>query len=214
VVLASQSSNFATPQWLGDGNRLLYGVNEAGNQQIVLADLAGIVEQKIAFNGTASFHINADGNKLAFVDTEQSVGTNTFGPLYMLDLEEGIYRQLSRRPVVYFSWSPDGEALLYMTVEPYRGQTWLRAYVWKNEGRSDLGRFRPSGLFFEQYLRFGDQYAQSHRYWSPDSQNVVFSGIREDGRSGIWVQGIEGEGEPTLVAPGFYAIWSPVMSKE
>lgn len=209
IVLADPSSNFATPQWLGDGQHLLYGVNEAGYQQIVLADLTGNVEQKIAFNGAASFHVNAAGDKLAFVDTAQSIGTNTFGPLYVLDLKEGVYRQLSSRPAVYFAWSPDGEALLYMTMEPYRGLTWLHPYVWRAEGTADLSRFRPSNLFFNQYLRFGDQYAQSHRYWSPDSRNIVFSGIGEDGRSGIWVQAADGQDEPSLVAPGFYATWSP-----
>jgi TolB protein len=209
VVLANPSSNFATPQWLGDGDHLLYGVDEAGNQQIVLTNLAGEIEQRIAFNGAASFFINSTGDTLAFVDTMQAVGTNAFGPLFLLDLEDEIYRQLSQRPVVFFTWSPDGQALLYITLEPYRGQTWLQLYVWREEDTFDLGRFRPSSLFFDQYLRFGDQYAQSHRYWSPDSESVVFSGVGEDGRSGIWVQNANGVGDPSLVAPGLYATWSP-----
>jgi TolB protein len=209
VVLANQSSNFSTPQWLADGDHLLYGVNEEGNQQIVLTNLAGEIEQRIAFNGVASFFINPTGDKLAFVDSTQSVGTNAFGPLFVLDLEDGSYRQLSRTPVVFFAWSPDGRALLYMTVEPFRGQTWLKPSIWREDGTTTLSRFRPSNLFFDQYLRFGDQYAQSHRYWSPDSQSVVFSGIGEDGQAGIWVQQADGQGEPILVASGLYAIWSP-----
>jgi TolB protein len=208
IVLASRSSNFATPQWLEDGDHLLYGVDEEGNQQIVLANLTGEIEQRIAFNGAASFFINPTGDKLAFVDSTQSVGTNVFGPLFVLYLEDGSYRQLSRTPVVFFAWSPDSKALLYMTVEPYRGQTWLKPHVWREDGTTTLKRFRPNNVFFDQYLRFGDQYVQSHRYWSPDSQNIVFSGIGEDGRSGIWVQRVNGNNEPILVALGLYAIWS------
>jgi TolB protein len=208
VVLASRSSNFATPQWLEDGDHLLYAVDEEGNQQIVLTNLTGEIEQRIAFNGAASFFINPAGDKLAFVDSTQSVGANVFGPLFVLDLEDGSYRQLSRTPVVFFAWSPDSKALLYMTVEPYRGQTWLRPHIWRQEGTTPLNRFRPSNLFFDQYLRFGDQYVQSHRYWSPDSQSIVFSGVGEDGSSGIWVQRADGSEEPVLVASGFYAVWS------
>jgi TolB protein len=208
IVLANPSSSFATPQWLEDGDHLLYGLNDEGNQQIVLTNLAGEIEQRIAFNGAASFFINPAGDKLAFVDSTQSVGTNAFGPLFVLDLEDGSYRQLSRTPVIFFAWSPDSHALLYMTVEPYRGQTWLKLYVWREDGTTTLNRFRPSSLFFDQYLRFGDQYVQSHRYWSPDSQSIVFSGTGEDERSGIWVQRADGSEEPILVASGLYAIWS------
>lgn len=208
IVLANRSSNFATPQWLEDGDHLLYGVDEEGNQQIVLTNLTGEIEHRIAFNGAASFFVNPAGNKLAFVDSTQSVGTNAFGPLFVLNLEEGSYRQLSRTPVVFFAWSPDSKALLYMTVEPFRGQTWLRPYIWREEGTISLNRFRPSNLFFDQYLRFGDQYVQSHRYWSPDSQSIVVSGVGEDERSGIWVQRADGNEEPILVASGLYAIWS------
>src|SRR5690606_12946330 len=82
-VLAARSANFAAPQWLNDGNHLLYAIDAAGQQQIVVADLEGNVEQSIAVNGTASFEINVTGDRLAFVDTPQPMGTNALGPLYL-----------------------------------------------------------------------------------------------------------------------------------
>ncbi|MEZ4638438.1 MAG: hypothetical protein R2856_26370 [Caldilineaceae bacterium] len=64
---------------------------------------AGQFSQRIAYNGIASFVLSPDGRQLAFVDTPQPIGTNAFGPLYLLDLEDQIYRQLSEDPVVYFA---------------------------------------------------------------------------------------------------------------
>jgi TolB protein len=208
-VLVGQTSKFAVPQWLNDGTHLLYAINEAGRQQIVLSNLSGEVEQKIAFNGIASFYVSPNGQFLAFVDTPNAVGTNAFGPLYILGLEDQVYRQVSREPVILFAWSPNGESLLYMSVETFRGRTWLHNYVWRSEGITDLGRFRPTSVFFEQYLRFADQYAQSQSYWSPDSQSIVYSGTGQNGRSGIWVQRVGEESEPVFVAAGVHATWSP-----
>lgn len=208
TVLAPQSGNFATPQWLNNG-QLLYAVTENGRQQIVLADEAGQYSQRIAYSGIASFVLSGDGKRLAFVDTPQPMGTNAFGPLYLLDLEDQVYRQLSEDPVIYFAWSPGGDALHYFTVESGRGQIWLRSSVWTEEGITRLARFRPTGVFFEQYLRFADQYVQSHRYWSPDGSAIVYAGTGEDRRTGIWVQNVDGESDPVLIAEGVYAAWSP-----
>lgn len=209
TVLAESSGNFAAPQWLEDGSHLLYGINEAGRQQIVLADMNGRVEQAIAFNGVASFDSNRAGTKVAFVDTERSPGFNTFGPLYVFDFAEQIYQQVSDDRVLYFAWSPDGEKLLYFTLQREGGRLWMRAHVWDGKQNIALSRFLPTEIFFEQYLRFSDQYAQSQRYWSPDSRFFVFSGMRQDLRSGIWVQAVDGTGDPVYVAAGVHASWSP-----
>ena len=208
TVLARQSANFAAPQWLPDG-RLLYAVTENGRQQIVLADEAGQYAQRIGFSGIASFVFSQDGKRLAFVDTPRAIGTNAFGPLYLLDVENQIYRQLSEDPVVYFGWSPDGTALHYLLVEPSRGQIWLRSMIWTEEGVTRLARFRPTSVFFEQYLRFADQYVQSQRYWSPDGSAIVYAGTGENQQTGIWVQNVNGESDPLLIAEGVYATWSP-----
>ncbi len=209
TVLAQTSGNFGAPQWLADGTHLLYGINEAGRQQIVLADVSGAVEQSIAFNGTASFESNRSGRQVAFVDTDQSPGFNAFGPLYLFDFENQIYRQVSDERVIYFAWSPDGEKLLYFSLQREAGRLWMRAHVWDGTKTVLLSRFLPTETFFEQYLRFADQYAQSQHYWSPDSRRIVFSGTREDRRSGVWVQAADGESDPVYVAAGEYASWSP-----
>ncbi len=208
TILAQQSANFATPQWLRNG-QLLYTVTEGGTQQIVLADEAGEFTQQIGFRGLASFFVSNDNRRLAFVDTPQAIGTNAFGPLYLLELEDQIYRQLSEDPVIYFAWSPDGQALHYLTVEPARGRIWLRSHVWTDEGTTRLARFRPSAVFFEQYLRFADQYVQSQSYWAPDSRAIVYVGTGESGESGVWVQETDGESEPVRISSGVYATWSP-----
>jgi hypothetical protein len=59
-----------------------------------------------------------------------------------------------------------------------------------------------------EYLPFADQYNRSHTWWAPDSSAFVFSGSIDD-RSGIWVDVIDDDLGPALVAAGSIAFWSP-----
>jgi TolB protein len=61
-------------------------------------------------------------------------------------------------------------------------------------------------LFVSQFLPFFDQYALSHRLWSPDSSALVLP-ARVEGASQIMLFPADG-GEPRPVAPGSMAFWS------
>jgi TolB protein len=209
TLLDRRSASFAAPQWLRNGEQVLYANQSAGVQQIVLTDLAGNIASEVGFNGIASFAASPDGRQLAFVDTPQANIANEFGPLYLLDLNEQIYRQLSREPVIYFGWSADSQTLLYMAAEFYQNRLWLQPYAWNGQRSIALGRFLPSTPFFEQYLRFADQYAQNHAYLSADGRWSVYSGADENRRFGIWVQATDGQSEARFVTRGVYATWSP-----
>lgn len=208
--LVSGSGNFATPQWLPDGERLFYAVDDEAGQRMIITDLDGVETEAVTyFNGAAAFSVSPDGRRVAFVDTINPVGMNATGPLHLLDLEEGIFREVTDEPAVAFYWSPDGSALLYFTVTRINQRIWLQPFVWNGEKSIALDRFRPTATFFEQYLRFADQYAQSMTFWSPDSRQVVFSGWGQNNRAGLWVQPADGSAPATRVARGVYATWSP-----
>jgi TolB protein len=70
-----------------------------------------------------------------------------------------------------------------------------------------LSTFRPSEIFLSQFLPFFDQYALSHRLWSPASDAVVLPMVGTEGASGIYVVSVE-SGEATRVADGAMAFWS------
>ena len=175
---------------------------------MVVGNLAsGQVENLAYFNGTLGFSISPDGQRLAYTDSETGQGMNSFGPLVVLDVRSGEFRQLSSQPVIAFFWSPDSSSIFYMTADLRSGDVGLQLAVWNGEKTTGLGRYQPSATFINQYLRFGDQYSQSAAYWSPDSTQVLFAGRNESGENGIWVIPTDGSAA-RRVARGVYATWS------
>jgi TolB protein len=90
-----------------------------------------------------------------------------------------------------------------------QGALRLRWHIWNGVESYPLSAFYPTEVFLSTYLPFFDQYAQSHRFWSPDSQQLVYAGLSLAGTNGIWIQPIAPESRPTLVSEGVFATWSP-----
>lgn len=67
--------------------------------------------------------------------------------------------------------------------------------------------FTPTPLFVGQFLPFFDQYALSHRLWSPDSSAVALP-VAENGVSHIMVIPIDGR-RPQIISDGVIAFWRP-----
>lgn len=70
-----------------------------------------------------------------------------------------------------------------------------------------LAVFEPSDIFLDQFLPFFDQYALSHRLWSPDSKALVMPMKDESGRDFIVVVPADGSA-PLTIAHGVVAFWS------
>jgi TolB protein len=69
-----------------------------------------------------------------------------------------------------------------------------------------LAAFAPSPLFALQYLPFFDQYARSHRLWSPRSDALVLPALDDDGVPTLVVFGIDGATVPLV--PGDLPAWN------
>ncbi len=214
-ILVEESANFAAPQWVtstdNDGE-LLYVIKDATTAQLVISDGTGQNEEFITYlaqQDFISFSMNATGKQIAYIETTANVGFNAFGPLFLYDREAEFFEQLSTDPAVAFFWSPNGGSLFFLTIEPTAEQIWLRVNVWDGTMVQQYARFVPSPSFARDYLPFADQYMQSVRFWSPDSNAVVYAGQAENGTAGIWVQPIEADAEPQLVIAGTFATWSP-----
>jgi len=211
-VLTEVAANFAAPQWSAAGDQLLFVMNEENVSQLVVTDANGEDGQLVTNIGrddSISFGLNSAGTKLAYIETSQSISFNAFGPLFLYDLEQEEFTQLSDGPVLAFFWSPDGQALFFLSAEPDPDRPLLRVNVWDGEEVQQYERFVPNATFLSNYLRFADQYMQSMRFWSPDSQAIVYAGQGEDGTQGVWVQSIQGNAPAQLVADGLFATWSP-----
>ncbi len=72
--------------------------------------------------------------------------------------------------------------------------------------RQHLSNFSPTRLFVNQFLPFFDQYALSHRVWSPDSDALLMP-MMVDGKSQLTVLPIDKSGN-TVIAEGFMGFWS------
>ena len=212
AVLSATAANFAAPQWSTTGDRLLFVTDIDDVPQLVLTDTAGDNAQLVTNlnrEDAVSFSLNPQGSHLAYVETSEQIGFSAFGPLFVYKVGKAQFSQLSDGPVLAFAWSPNGAALFFLTAEAEGNRVWLRVNIWDGAAVHTYERFAPSPIFLREYLPFADQYMQSMRLWAPDSSAVVYAGIGEDGRRGIWMQPVNGEAQAQLVTEGLFATWSP-----
>lgn len=210
--LSNASANFAAPQWSATGDRLLYATAVDNVPQLLLTDVAGekrTLVTNLSRNDSVSFSLNSSGTHLAYVETSDQVGFSAFGPLFLYDLAAEEFTQLSDGPVLALAWSPDGQALFFLSAEADSERVWLRVNVWAGEETRQYARFAPSPVLLRNYLPFADQYMQSLRFWAPDSSAVVYAGQSEEGELGVWVQPVQGDDSAQLVTQGLFATWSP-----
>ena len=70
-----------------------------------------------------------------------------------------------------------------------------------------LTSFKPTDLFVTQFLPYFDQYALSHRIWSPAGDAVVLPMVEAGGREAVYVVPTDGRPLQRLV-DGSMAFWS------
>jgi TolB protein len=72
--------------------------------------------------------------------------------------------------------------------------------------------FEPVDIFVNQFLPFFDQYAKSHRIWSPDSNALVLPmlGFRNTGEPTAYVHVVSTDWRvpKRVIAEGLMAFWS------
>ncbi len=174
------------------------------------------------------------GDQIAFTNGAID-GHPYWGPLRLLDVATGDIRLVSSRTVLAFFWSPDGRSLAFLTLgrdaeddsvnasappkqralgrpagsaAQQQGQGFLSLSivdVATGQGLHLLD-FDPTLAYVSQFLPYFDQYALSHRIWSPDSSAIVLP-VREDDTSVILVVPVGG-GQPYQLAEGEIAFWS------
>ncbi|MCB0213204.1 MAG: hypothetical protein KDJ52_27930, partial [Anaerolineae bacterium] len=94
--------------------------------------------------------------------------------------------------------------------EPFRPLETLSLDLWlvnvATLATRKVATIEPSSRFMNQFLPFFDQYALSHRLWSPDSEALVLP-VKRAGVSEITVVPIDGA-QPVTLAAGEIAFWS------
>ena len=215
-------ASFQAPAWSPDGSQILLAARDAsGEESVVITDAAGHLQKNLGtFTGEAAFAWSRDGEKVAFITSDQLMDQGLLGSLHVVNLttSEEIVQD---RPVFAFFWSPDNEKIAYFVPflnnsAPQDGESGsstqsivlqLNILDVTTGENHELFTFIPTQEFLG-VLAYFDQYHQSNTIWSPDNNNLVLSFLDGDGQPGIAVVAASGQLEPRLLAPGILAFWS------
>lgn len=221
-----QAGLFQAPARSADGRYLAYSDEDAEeNLAIFVRDIAnqettftqphtGILAMSWSPTAAQLAYTNPVENRLVF-----------FGPLHLFDAATGVSQVLVTERVLAFFWSPDGRSIAYITLVGEENQQakaggaaklatqrasdvylTLKVLDVASGGIRPLHTFQPGLLFLSQFMPFFDQYALSHRIWSPDSAYVVLPTV-VDGADEIVVIPVDGRA-PLTIAQGLSAFWS------
>jgi TolB protein len=182
----------------------------------------------LAFRGSAALAWRP-GHPQVAVQRSTEPSPHPYGPIDLVDAQTGAVRRLTDDVVIASFWSPDGSRLATLSLfggggertiqavgDPGRRvalpvqaqRTTLALKVIEVDGGAvrPLGVFAPSPLFVAQYLPFFDQYARSHRLWSPASDALVLPALDDDGVPTLVRFGVDGEVRPLV--PGDLPAWN------
>lgn len=222
---------FQAPGIAPSGRYWAFAEDNDGLSALVVVDTQTGERRAFDQSGSLALGWSPTGDQLAFTNGAPD-SPHFWGPLRLLDVASGQTRVLTRQSVLAFFWSPDGRSIAFITVNgdpqddgvnalakthqlarlarpaQQLGQGFLTLSVIDvaTGGGMRLLDFQPTNVFLTQFLPFFDQYALSHRLWSPDSRALVLPVVEE---TGAWVLVVPtGGGRPFHLAEGDVGFWS------
>jgi TolB protein len=228
---------FRAPAVSRDGRyRAFVAAGDGVNGQVVVQARGAADHARAPVFGPAALSFGPVGDQLAFIGPDQA-SSNTIplpvGPLRVLDPAVGEPRTLLGGSVVAFLWSPTGTEIAVFSIETpgtvteasergivlasssggaptaAAGVDLRLAFVEVADGSIRSERtVRLSDLFVNQVLPFFDQYALSHRFWSPDGTAIVLPVVGDGDVTKLWVIPADGT-DAVAVATAEMGFWSP-----
>ena len=131
------------------------------------------------------------------------------GSVQIVDLATAERRTVLDRIGHWLEWSPDGRQLLIATSTDDPSGIGMSWHIWDGQQSYELARFAPSATFLRDYLQFADQYDETPRLWSPDSDAITFGASTADGDI-IAVARLGRAGALTSLGPSDVSFWSPL----
>jgi hypothetical protein len=211
-VLPFAPGAFLAPAWSGQGDAWLGVTASEGVDRFQQIGSDG-AETLVTTGGEEVAFVPApDGRRVAYAvrDADNPVA---YGPVHVVDLATGRARQLTADGfgVLGFFWSPDGGRLAYLSRLDLPDSVWMQWRVFDPGSGRDRGfaAFHPSPLMRFMVHSFA-QYAQSHRFWSPDGRTLVYADRDDGGADRVWLVDTEAEkgSDPILVDEGSIGVWS------
>jgi hypothetical protein len=206
-ILPGTPGDFCAPVTVGE--RVIYGVHEHGRGEILMVDRDAKVVNLPGGEGLLAFLPSPDGRLLARAVAPGGDGTPYQG-LVLIDLESGEERAISDMDCLAFTWLPDSSGLVVTRVDGERGLTeWFLVDI-QGTARHVADLVPTRDLRF--YLRFFEQYTQSHPIVDPNSRYVLLPGVLrgQASSSRIWKCPLHG-GSPEEIAEGQFATFGPPL---
>ncbi|MYB86830.1 MAG: hypothetical protein F4X85_06400 [Acidimicrobiaceae bacterium] len=108
----------------------------------------------------------------------------------------------------WLEWSPDGRHLLIAASSDDPDSIGMSWHIWDGRQSYELARFAPTATFLRDYFQFADQYDETPRLWSPDSDAITFGANTADGGVAA-VARLDSAGAMTSLGPSDVSFWSP-----
>ena len=209
TLLPGRPGNFCAPVWIDD--RLLYVLQHRHQASVVMSGLHDAEPTVIeGLRGLVALVRSRDGRMVARAVAPGGDGT-PYHDLAVIDVATGIVTQVSDEPCLAFMWLPDGSGLVTARVDTERNlMAWHRVGL---DGTSlhlvDMYPTRDFGF----YLRFFEQYTQSHHLVDPHSKTLLLAGgVHGEGdahnTSALWEVALDGSGIKR-VADGLFGVYGP-----
>lgn len=209
VVLPGLPGNFCAPIWLGD--RVLYVAHHAGRTALV-EGREGSPELKLLedVDGLVALIATPDARTIARAIAPGGDGT-PYRHIGLVDIESGEVVPLVDQPCLAFVWSPTGKHLVIARVDTDRNL--LEWSLVDRDGRIehlvDMHPTRDLGF----YLRFFEQYAQSHPIVDPTGEYLLLAGGIADsdeppGLPRLWRVSLT-DGGIDEVGEGVFGVYAP-----
>jgi TolB protein len=221
--LALKPGLFEAPDWspAGDGVALA-AQNAAGENELILAGQDGKVKQVLAsLSGPVTFAWSPKGTYLAYAVFDPAGSASAFHLVVLDSTHPDLHNEVAQGVVVAFFWSPDGQKIAYFIlgsggpsaaaarmVAQTRAPVILDVWVYDRiSGTSKkAASFTPTDSFL-QIIPFYSQYQRSDTIWSPDSRELVLSGVDAGGGNAIYTVSADGS-HFQKIADGDLAFWS------
>ena len=217
--LALRPAAFQTPAWSPDGSRLLVAVQSGDQAELVMTNRDGSLFRVLHRSPVAPlFAWSPDGRQVAYIVRSRDEEGGLQANLLVIDLEgRGAEPTVVTEQtfVLGFFWSPDSRMIAYFTPGTYvnpedeEQQTLfltLHVHNLRRAASREIHSFVPTSQFMAVVQQF-DQYYLATRVWSPDSRNILFAALSQQG-PGIMVSKADSNLAPRRVTDGMIGFWS------
>lgn len=198
-TLFETSTRFIAPTYLTPSTLLSARDGAMGLTSISTGTTISILGRT---GGQVRFVASNDGTFIAYAGGDED------RDLKIVEVATGSSVSITDEVAVSWEWSADGTRLAWLGADTVGLFRW---HFFDLNAGAEIGTtqpYSPSNFERSAILPFAAQYALSHNRWSPDGIAFAYAGQGADGLSGIWVELVESDSNPTLVAPGNFVTWS------